>query len=120
MHSSTRSGFSLLETIVALTLFAGVLLSIIAAGQVVLARMYQNDLRYRSSVYANSVLDSLRGTACGRLTSGQGTLGTLAAIWSVTAIRDIARIDLAVSVPQRGGAQPLAKNIMTLLSCPEP
>lgn len=120
MFRRTRIGFSLLETIVALTLFAGVLLSIIAAGQVVLARMYQNDMRYRSTVYANSIVDSLRGTACARLTSGQGTAGALAASWTVTDIRDVTRVDVTVSMPQRANAPTFAKTIMTLLSCPEP
>ena len=115
-----RPGFSLLETVVALTLFAGVLLSLIATGQLVLARMYENDLRFRTTMYAQSLLDSLRGTACARLASGGATNGRLAATWTITDIRDIARIDVAISVPQRTGAPAVSKTIMTLVSCPEP
>jgi hypothetical protein len=120
MLRSKRVGFSLLETVVALTLFAGVVLSMIGTGQLVLARMYENDLRFRSTSYAQSLLDSLRGTACARLTSGSANRGSLAASWSVTDIRDLVRIDVAVSVPQRRGAAATSKNTMTLVWCPEP
>ena len=65
-----RAGFSLLETIVALTLFAALLLSMLGTGQLVLARLYDSDVRLRASLYAQSLIDSLRGTACTRLASG--------------------------------------------------
>jgi hypothetical protein len=120
MRGVARTGFSLLETVVALTLFAGVLLSLIGTGQFVLARMYENDLRFRTTQYANSLIDSLRGTACSRLASGQGSRGALAATWTVTDIRDIARIDVAITVPQRHAAAARVKRATTLLSCPEP
>jgi len=115
-----RAGFSLLETVVALTLFAGVLLGLIGTGQFVLASMYENEMRFRTTVYAQSLLDSLRSTACQRLTSGRGTSAVLAADWTVTDIRDIARVDVAIAVPQRGRAAPVTKNFTTLLWCPEP
>ena len=88
--------------------------------QLVLARMYENDLRFRTTMYAQSLLDSLRGTACAQLASGGATNGRLAATWTITDIRDIARIDVAISVPQRTGAPAVSKTIMTLVSCPEP
>ena len=120
MRSSSPRGFTLPETVVALTLFAGVLLSVIGSGQLVLARLYENDVRYRATVYAQSLIDSLRGTSCARLVSGQGTSGALAATWSVTDALDVMRIDLAISVPQRAGTPPRVRNTTALLSCPEP
>jgi prepilin-type N-terminal cleavage/methylation domain-containing protein len=119
MHSRDRRGFSLLETIVALTLFAGVLLSMLGAGQFILASLFESDQRLRVSVFTQSVIDSLRGTACARLTSGTATQGALTASWSVTDLIDAARIDLTLSFPRRAVA-PMVQSTTALLSCPEP
>lgn len=117
---STRAGFTLLETIVALALFAAVLLSMLSTGQLVLARLYDSDVRLRASLYAQSLIDSLRGTACARLASGTGTSGSLAAAWVVTDRLDVAQLDVSVSVPRRGGAMPRIQRSTTLTPCPEP
>lgn len=120
MCTTYRAGFSLLETIVALALFAGVLLSMLGTGQLILARLYDSDVRLRASLYAQSLIDSLRGTACARLTSGAGMSGSLIAAWVVTDGRDLAQLDVNVSVPQRGGAPPRTQRVTTLTPCPEP
>ncbi|MGH7713013.1 MAG: type IV pilus modification PilV family protein [Gemmatimonadaceae bacterium] len=117
---SCRRGFSLLETIVALTLFAGVLLGMLGTGQLILARMYDSDLRFRTSVYARSIVDSLRGTACTRLASGTGASGQLSAAWSILDLLDAAQLDVSVTVPQRGSRPPRALRASTLIHCPEP
>lgn len=117
---SPRAGFSLLETIVALTLFAAVLLSMLGTGQLLLARLYDSDVRLRASLYTQSLIDSLRGTSCMRLASGTGTSGSLAAAWIVTDGRDVAQLDVSVSVPRRGGVVPRTQRSTTLASCPEP
>jgi prepilin-type N-terminal cleavage/methylation domain-containing protein len=119
MRVGHRSGFSLLETIVALTLFAGVLLSMLGAGQFILASLFESDQRLRASVFTQSIIDSLRGTACARLASGAATQGALTATWSVTDLVDAARIDLTSTLPRRGVA-PTIQRTTVLLSCPEP
>ncbi len=121
--SFPRAGFSLLETVVALTLFAGVLLGVLGAGQYVLAHLHDSDLRFRATVYAESLADSLRGTACTRLTNGSGTHGPLAASWTLAKGLDVARVSIAVSAPapahaRAGGSR--SRLTSALLACPEP
>jgi prepilin-type N-terminal cleavage/methylation domain-containing protein len=118
MDTKARAGFTLLETIVALTLFAGVLLSLIGTGQLVLAHLYDSDTRLRVAHYFESVVDSLRGTACARLTSGTGARGSLAASWIITDLPDIAQLDVSIVAPRRRGA-PALRTMRTLLPCPE-
>jgi prepilin-type N-terminal cleavage/methylation domain-containing protein len=115
-----RGGFSLLETLVALTLFAGVLLSVVGTGQFIMARMYDSDVRFRTTVFAQSLIDSLRGTACARLNSGSAVRAPLSAMWTVTDQLDLVRLDLTVSQPRRGGAAPRMQHTTALLPCPEP
>ncbi len=120
MRTSARDGFSLLETLVAIVLFAAVLLAMLSSGQFILARLYESDLRFRASVYSQSLLDSLRATACARLTSSTSAKAPFTASWAVTDLLDVARLDVAVSAPQRGTSVPRAYNASTLVNCPEP
>ena len=119
MRRYPRFGFTLLEVIVALVLFAAILLGIIASGQVILARLHDSDVRLRAALYSRTVLDSLRSTACARLANGVGTNGPFAASWTVIDGRDIARVSLSVTVPQRRAAARTAL-ITALFPCPEP
>ncbi len=115
-----RAGFSLLETLVALVLFAAVLLAMLSTGQFILARLYESDLRFRASVYSQSLLDSLRATACARLTASTSAKAPFTASWAVSDMLDVVRLDIAVSAPQRGTAVARAYNASTLINCPEP
>lgn len=115
-----RAGFSLLETIVALALFAAVLLSMLGTGEFILAQLYDSDVRLRASLYEQSLIDSLRGTACARLASGSGINGSLAAAWIVIDGLDVAQLDVSVRVPRRGGAVPRTQRSTSLTPCPEP
>lgn len=115
-----RGGFSLLETLVALALFAAVLLAMLSTGQFILARLYESDLRFRAAVYSQSILDSLRATACARLTASTGSKAPFAASWAVSNLLDVVRLDVAVSAPQRGTSVPRAYRTSTLINCPEP
>lgn len=115
-----RAGFSLLETLVALVLVAAVLLAMLSTGQFILARLYESDLRFRASVYSQSILDSLRATACARLTASTGAKAPFTAAWSVTDLLDVVRLDVTVSAPQRAASLPRAYNASALLNCPEP
>jgi prepilin-type N-terminal cleavage/methylation domain-containing protein len=119
MRIARRQGFSLLETVIALTLFGGALLSMLGIGQVILARLHESNQRFRASLYTQSILDSLRATACARLTNGSATSGPFRAAWSVSDLRDAARIDLSLTAPQRGRA-PQVGQTTALLPCPEP
>jgi prepilin-type N-terminal cleavage/methylation domain-containing protein len=115
-----RCGFSLLETLVALVLFAAVLLAMLSTGQFILARLYESDLRFRAAVYSQSILDSLRATACARLNASTSARSPLTASWAVTDLLDVARVDMAVSAPQRGTPAARVYNVSTLINCPEP
>jgi len=117
---SRHVGFSLLETLVAIVLFTAVLLALLSTGQFILARLYESDLRFRASVYSQSLLDSLRATACARLTSSTGAKAPFSASWAVTDLLDVARLDVAVSGPQRSTTVARSYNASTLVSCPEP
>ncbi len=120
MRFTSHGGFSLLETLVALVLFAAALLAMLSTGQFILARLYESDLRFRASVYSQSLLDSLRAIACVRLTSSTGAKAPFTAAWAVTDMLDVVRLDVAVSAPQRGASVPRAYNASTLVTCPEP
>lgn len=115
-----RAGFSLLETLVALVLFAAVLLAMLSTGQFILARLYESDLRFRAAVYSQSILDSLRATACARLAPSTSAKAPFTAFWAVSDLLDVARLDVAVTAPQRGSAVPRAYIASTLINCPEP
>lgn len=119
MPGAHRNGFSLLEVLVALVLFAAVLLAMLSTGQFILAQLYDSDHRFRASLTAQSVLDSLRATACARLRSSASVTPPYAASWLVTDLIDVTRIDLTVTAPQRGSVVPRTYTVGTLLSCPE-
>jgi len=120
MHTSARAGVSLLETMVALTLFAGVLLSVLGTGQLILARLYENDVRFRAGAHTQSLLDSLRAIACTSLTSGAGVRGPFTASWVVTDVLDAVQLDVVLLQPPRGGAAPQPQRTSTVIACPEP
>ena len=120
MRRAVQPGFTLLEVLVALILFAAVLLSMLATGQLVLARLFDSDLRFRSATYTQSLVDSLRATTCARLGSGSSSYGPLTASWSATNGLDVVRIDLTLVVPQRTGAPARPHSLTALLPCPEP
>ena len=120
MSSTDRHGFSLIEVLVALVLFAAVLLAMLSSGQFILARLYESDLRFRASVTAQSVFDSLRATACARLTGATNLSAPFVTSWAITDMLDVTRVDISVSVPQRAGAVPRVYGVSTLLNCPEP
>lgn len=115
-----RDGFSLLETLVALVLFAAVLLAMLSTGQFILAHLYESDLRFRASVYSQSLLDSLRATACARLTSSTSAKAPFTASWAVTDLLDVTRLNISVSAPRRGPLTSSTHRASTLLNCPEP
>lgn len=120
MPPRRQSGFTLLEVLVALVLFAVVLLSMLATGQLVLARLYESDLRLRATLFSQSVTDSLRSTACARLTSGSASRPPLAAAWVATDALDAVRVAVTVTSPQRGNAVAHVSRALSLLVCPEP
>jgi len=117
---SRRAGFSLLETLVAMVLFAAVLLGMLSTGQFILARLYDSDLRFRGVVYAQSLIDSLRAAACARLASGAGSHSAFTGSWIITDSLDVAQLDVTVTVPRRGSATPRSNRLATLVNCPEP
>jgi hypothetical protein len=120
MHTTSRAGVSLLETMVALTLFAGVLLSLLGTGQLILARLYETDVRLRAGFHTQSLLDSLRAISCTRLTSGGGIRGPFSASWVVTDLLDAVQLDVVLLQPRRGGLAPLPQRTSTIIACPEP
>ncbi|MGH7693448.1 MAG: type IV pilus modification PilV family protein [Gemmatimonadaceae bacterium] len=115
-----QAGFSLLETLVAMVLFAAVLLAMLSTGQFILARLYDSDLRFRGSVYAQSIIDSLRSAACARLASGAGSHSAFTGSWIITDSLDVAQPDVTVTVPRRGSVTPRTNRLTTLVNCPEP
>ena len=120
MHTTSRAGVSLLETMVALTLFAGVLLSLLGTGQLILARLYENDVRLRVGSHTQSLFDSLRAISCTRLTSGAGIRGPFRASWVVTDLLDAVQLDVVLLQPRRGGLAPQPQRTSTIIACPEP
>lgn len=119
MRKAHQSGFTLLEVLVALILFSSVLLAMLATGQLVLARLYEGDIRLRAALYSQSIADSLRGTACARLTSGTSTRPPLSAAWITTDTLDQVRAAIAVALPQRGSVSRVQRTTV-LIACPEP
>ena len=121
MHAkSRRTGFSLLETLVAIVLFAAVLLGMLSTGQFILARLYDSDLRFRGGVYAQSLIDSLRSKACAYLVSGSGAHTPFTSSWVITDSLDVAQLDVTVTAPRRGSVTPRTIRHSTLVNCPEP
>lgn len=119
MRKAHQSGFTLLEVLVALILFSSVLLGMLATGQLVLARLYEGDIRLRAALYARSTADSLRGTACASLTSGTSSRPPLAVGWVIADTLDRVRAGIAVTLPQRGTVSRVQRTSV-LIACPEP
>ena len=103
-----------------MVLFAAVLLAMLSSGQFILARLYDSDLRFRGSVYAQSLIDSLRAAACARLASGSGSHSAFTGSWIITDSLDVAHLDVTVTVPRRGSVTPRSNRLSTLVNCPEP
>ena len=101
---STRSGFSLVEVLVALTLLGVVVMSIAGAAALGLAQMGKasQDLQYSADV--QQVVDSLVAVGWNKVGNGSATVRGRTVSWAVATINPKSqRLDVLVS--RRGQAQ---------------
>ena len=101
---STRSGFSLVEVLVALTLLGVVVMSIAGAAALGLAQMGKasQDLQYSADV--QQVVDSLVAVGWNKVGNGSTTLRGRTVSWAVATINAKSQ-RLDVLVTRRGQAQ---------------
>lgn len=96
-HAQRRSHLLAARGIVALVLFAGVLLGMLGTGQLVLATLHECDLRPRALFAEHRPLTSWH---CVRASANRsGSAGRLGASWTVTDLLDVVR--LAWPLPSR-------------------
>ena len=84
--SSNRSGFSLVEVLVAITLLSVVMLSLASGASLALSQMgkAKQDLQYSADV--QQVADSLIGVGWNNVNSGSGTIRGRSVTWNVATL----------------------------------
>ena len=104
-EAGNNRGFSLVEILVAVTLFGVVMMSLAGAAALGLSQMgkSQQDLQYSADV--QQIADSLVGRGWNRVTSGSSVIRGRAVSWTVTTISpNSEKVDVVVT--RRGQADP--------------
>ena len=103
---SDARGFTLIELIVAVTVFTVGLLSILGANVLVTQLLDAGHRATTASFYARGRLEALRGTSCGALANGSEARGIYQLAWDVEppSGRAARRVQLRVTYPTRRGA----------------
>lgn len=96
MTTARTAGYTLIEIVVALLLFAIGGLALVTTSAVIGRAMNTNAVRERASRIAASRLEII-GAACHRAASGRETLQQIESEWSVTTL-DSARLSVVESV----------------------
>jgi hypothetical protein len=79
-----ESGFTIVELIVAVTIFVWGLLALLGANMLVVQLLAAGDRAATASFYAREQLETMRGVSCGVLTDGSTTRGgAYQLVWDV-------------------------------------
>ena len=98
-----RSGFTIIELVVAIVVLTIGLLALAATAGIVASHVGDGGRLTGAAHAARTVIDSLAARGCAGLTSGSSARGTIVVSWTVTADSVAATVDVAVgSVLKRG------------------
>lgn len=79
-----ESGFTIVELIVAVTIFVWGLLALLGANMLVIQLLAAGDRAATASFYAREQLEAMRGLSCGALSDGSSTRGgAYQLVWDV-------------------------------------
>jgi prepilin-type N-terminal cleavage/methylation domain-containing protein len=98
-----RSGFTLVELLVAIMVLTIGLLALAATAGIVASYVGDGGRLTGAAHAARTVLDSLAARGCASLTSGSSSRGTIVVTWTVVADTATATVDLAVGSALRRG-----------------
>ena len=98
-----RSGFTLVELLVAIVVLTIGLLALAATAGIVASHVGDGGRLTTAAHAARTVIDSLATQPCGRLTSGSSAPGGVVVSWIVTADSAAATVDLTVGSTMRRG-----------------
>jgi Tfp pilus assembly protein PilV len=70
-----ESGFTIVELIVAVTIFVWGMLALLGANMLVIQLLAAGDRAATASFYAREQLETMRGVSCGALSNGSATKG---------------------------------------------
>ena len=114
--SGNRAGFTLVELLVALMVFAVGMLGLAATAGSVTRMMGGAKRQTIAATVAQSRLEKLRSSPCASITSGSETVRGVTNTWTVTAVSRGVTIKDSVSFPSSRGTT-RSKVYRTTLSC---
>jgi type IV pilus assembly protein PilV len=91
-----RTGFTIVELLIAIVVLTIGVLALAAAAGLVAGHVGDGGRLTNASHAARSVLDSLAGVPCARLTAGSSARGSITVRWTVT--RDSLAADISATV----------------------
>ena len=100
-----RSGFTLVELLVAIAVLTIGLLALAGTAGIVASHVGDGGRLTGAAHAARTVLDSLAARGCAGLTSGSSARGTVRVSWTVVADSTAATIDLTVGSGLRHGSR---------------
>ena len=98
-----RSGFTLVELLVAIVILTIGLLALAATAGMVASHVGDGGRLTGAAHAARTVVDSLSAQPCARLTSGTSALGGVTIAWTVRADSAVATVDVTVGSTMRRG-----------------
>ncbi|HUQ83919.1 MAG TPA: prepilin-type N-terminal cleavage/methylation domain-containing protein [Gemmatimonadaceae bacterium] len=98
-----RSGFTLVELVVAIVILTIGLLALAATAGIVASHVGDGGRLTGAAHAARSVIDSLAGQPCARLTSGSSAPGGVVVSWAVSTDSSAATVNLTVGSRLRRG-----------------
>ena len=114
--TGSRKGFTLVELLVALMVFAVGMLGLAATAGSVTRMMGGARRQTIAATVAQSRLERIRSSPCASLVSGSDTVRGVISIWTITAVSRGVNVSETVRYPtSRGGMR--SKTYTTALSC---
>jgi prepilin-type N-terminal cleavage/methylation domain-containing protein len=116
MTRSSRRGFTLVETIFAIFIFAAGALALAAATAVVIRMLAQANLRERAARVASNRLENVRSLSCGTARSGSELVQGIQSSWTVAPSGALTAAVATVSYSLNDG--PRTDTYSLLFRCP--
>ena len=120
LHARRRPhGFTLVETLVALTVLVVGLLGAASVSTLVARRMLDAEALARSTAAAGSLIDSLASLPCASVASGDDALGRVAREWEVSGTGRVRTVRLETRAAAAAG-RTRVERVVTAMPCGAP
>lgn len=110
-----RTGFTLIEMVFAVFIFAVGALGLAATSAVVLRTLGESSARERASRIASSRIETIRSLACSAAQSGSEVRGGMTSVWTVS--RSGSGLSASVRVSYVAGGLPRSEALSSEIPC---